>query len=73
MAVSYMSPLVHTDEVSLSEAIELLAETGHPIQTDTLVRQCRRSGVVLESRGRHSYGSWTDFLKVHRDWVGSKR
>jgi hypothetical protein len=72
MAVSHMSSLVPVDEISLNEAIELFAETGHPIKKDTLTRQCRKRGVVLESRGRHSYGSWTDLLKVHRDWVNGR-
>ena len=71
MAVSYMSPIVPTDEISLSDALELFAETGHPVKMDTLVRQCRKRGVLLERRGKHNYSSWTDLLKVHRDWVDS--
>jgi hypothetical protein len=73
MAVSYMSPLVPVDEVSLSEALVLFQETGHPWKSmDTFVRHCRKRGVPLERRGKHNYGSWTDLLKVHRDWVQSK-
>ena len=72
MAASALSPYIATDEISLTEAVALLAETGHPIGKDTLTRQCRRRDVALERRGKHSYGSWTDLLKVHRDWVLSK-
>ena len=73
MAVSHMSPLdPAARKVSLTEAIELFAETDYPVHKDTLVRQCRRRGIVLERRGKNSYGSWTDLQKVHRDWASTR-
>jgi len=73
MAISFMSPIVPADEISLRDALVLFEETGHPIKMDTLVRQCRKRGAPLERRGKHNYASWTDLLKVHRDWVHSSR
>ena len=72
MAVSYMSPYIAADETPLSEAVELFAETGHPVSKSTLERLCRKSGVQLTRHGRTNFASWSDLLQLHRDWVLGK-
>ena len=72
MAASLISPYIAADETKLADAVELLAETPHPIAISTLERQCRKRGVVLVRHGRANYASWTEILKVHRDWVASR-
>ena len=72
MAAPLLSPYVARDEISLGDAVELFRETGHSIDKTTLTRQCRARGVRLVMHGRTLYGSWSDFLVVHRDWVDGK-
>ncbi len=68
MAASLISPYAG-DETSIGDAVALFERTGHPISKSTLERQCRARGVTLfKYRGRN-HASWTDLLKVHRDWV----
>jgi hypothetical protein len=70
MATSSLSPHLPTcDDISISDAVNLFRETGHPISRSTLERQCRARGVELVRRGRPNYASWTDLLKVHAAWV----
>ena len=73
VAVTFMSPYIAGDEISLSDAVALLAETGHPISKSTLERQCRAQGVTLIRRGRPNYASWSDLLRVHKAWVHDRR
>ncbi|QLJ06783.1 hypothetical protein HZZ00_37785 (plasmid) [Streptomyces sp. NEAU-sy36] len=72
MAVSLISPYVAADEIKLKEAADLLAETGHPISVSTLERLCRRQGVPMTKHGRANAASWTELLKLHRNWVNSR-
>jgi hypothetical protein len=72
MAASFMSPYIATDEIKLKDAETLLSETPHPIAMSTLERQCRKRGVVLVRHGRANYASWSEVLKVHRDWAASR-
>lgn len=69
MAASFLSPYTPADEVSISDAVELLKETGHPISKSTLERLCRKRGVTIVRRGKPNYASWTDLLKIHAAWV----
>ena len=70
MAVSsYYSPYIATDEIRLKDAVDLLAETGHPVALSTLERLCRRHGVTMVKDGRANAASWSELLKLHRDWV----
>jgi hypothetical protein len=71
MAATFISPSAG-DETSIGDAVELLRKTGYPISQSTLERQCRARGVtLLKYRGRN-HASWTDLLKVHRDWVDER-
>lgn len=72
MAASLISPYVAADEVSLGDASALFAETGHPISVRTLQRLCKARQVRLARHGRADWASWTDLLKVHRDWVDER-
>lgn len=72
MAAMPISPYVAADEISLTDAIGLLSETGHPISKTTLERQCRAAGVTLVRRGKHNWASWTSVLKVHAGWVDAR-
>ncbi|MYW49633.1 hypothetical protein [Streptomyces sp. SID161] len=72
MAASYLSPYVGSNERSIPEAVELLAESGHPVSRSTLERLCRRNGVKLTRHGRTNYACWTDLLHLHRDWVNAR-
>jgi hypothetical protein len=73
VAASVISPYVAADEIKLADAVLLLKETGHPISIDHLTRLCRQKQVPLVRQGRPLYASWTEVLKVHRDWVNAKR
>ncbi|WP_371099848.1 hypothetical protein [Streptomyces sp. PU_AKi4] len=68
MAASLISPYAG-DETSIGDAVEMLRKTGHPISKTTLERQCRARGVQLFKHRGRNYASWTDLLKVHRDWL----
>jgi hypothetical protein len=71
MAASLISPYA-SDETSIGDAVEMLRKTGYPISKSTLERQCRARGVELFKRRGRNYASWTDLLKVHRDWVDER-
>jgi hypothetical protein len=71
MAASYLSPYVGSDERSIPEAVELLAETPYPVSRSTLERLCRRNGLKLTKHGRTNYVCWTKLLRIHRDWATS--
>lgn len=71
MAASLISPYAG-DETSIGDAVEMLRKTGYPISKTTLERQCRARGVELFKRRGRNYASWTDLLKVHRDWVDER-
>ncbi|MFC9891496.1 hypothetical protein [Streptomyces pilosus] len=68
MAATFISPSAG-DETRIGDAVELLKKTGYPISKSTLERQCRARGVKLIKYDRANWASWTDLLKVHRDWV----
>lgn len=72
VATALISPYVARNEISISDAVELLRETGHPISKSTLERQCRAQGVTLVRRGRHNYASWNDLLRVHAAWADAR-
>jgi predicted transcriptional regulator len=73
MAVSYYSPYIATDEIRIKDAVELLAETGHPVSVSTLERLCRKNGVQMAKDGRANCASWSKLLVLHRDWVNARR
>jgi hypothetical protein len=73
MAVSYYSPYVGDNIRAIPEAVEVLAESGHPISRSTLERLCRRNGVPLVKYGRTNHADWTALAKLHRDWVNARR
>ncbi|WP_416520062.1 hypothetical protein [Streptomyces achromogenes] len=73
MAISHLTPNADDDIRSIPEAVELLAESEHPVSRSTLERLCRRNGVRLVKYGRTNHAVWTDILEVHRDWVASRR
>ncbi|MFE1451925.1 hypothetical protein [Streptomyces olivaceoviridis] len=72
MAVSVISPYTATDEVRIKDAVELLAETGHPVSPSTLERLCRKNGVRLSKDGRANCAPWSKILMLHRDWVNAR-
>ncbi|MFD8839780.1 RWP-RK domain-containing protein [Streptomyces griseofuscus] len=72
MAVSLISPYIAADEIKLKEAANLLTESGHRVSVTTLERLCRRHNVPLTKHGRANAASWTELLKLHRDWVNSR-
>ena len=69
MAAHLISPYIATDEISITDAVGLFSETGHPISKSTLERQCRARGVSLIRRGKSNFASWSDLLEVHAAWV----
>jgi hypothetical protein len=69
MAATHLSPYIATNERSISEAVELFAETGHPVSKSTLERLCRKHGVPLVKYDRENHASWTALIKLHRDWA----
>ncbi|MEU8469639.1 hypothetical protein AB0F30_17225 [Streptomyces sp. NPDC029006] len=71
MAVSYFTPITDDEIRSIPEAVELLAESDHPLARSTLVRLCRDRGVKLVKHGRTNYAPWTEILEAHRDWVNA--
>ncbi|MFF8910567.1 hypothetical protein [Streptomyces olivaceoviridis] len=73
MAASYLSPYIASDLRSIPEAVELLAESGHPVSRSTLERLCRKNGVRMTKYGRTNHASWTAMAKLHRDWVNARR
>lgn len=72
MAVSLISPYIAADETKLKDAAALLAESGYPVSVSTLERLCRRHNVPMTKHGRANAASWTELLKLHRDWVTSR-
>lgn len=71
MAVSYISPAAPADEVKIKDAVELFAQTGHPVSPSTLERLCRKHGVPMTKYGRANHASWGQLLVLHRDWVNA--
>jgi hypothetical protein len=62
-ASPYAAP---SDLVTLAEAAALFEETGHPVETRTLKRWCRKHHViVVQRRGCGDAASWSDLLEVH--------
>ncbi|MFJ8727720.1 hypothetical protein [Streptomyces sp. NPDC093269] len=72
MAIASLSPLPAADEVSLTAASALFAETGHPIAVKVLKRLCLRHGTSVWRVGRDDCASWTDLLKLHAAWVDAR-
>jgi hypothetical protein len=72
MAALNLSPHIDADERSISEAVALFAETGHPVSKPTLERLCRKNGVPLVKYDRENHAPWSELLRLHRDWANSR-
>jgi hypothetical protein len=66
VAITVHSPYAFTsDLVTMQEASDLFAETGHEVKPRTLKRWAVKAGVTIERAGRDDFASWTDLLEVH--------
>lgn len=72
VAAHLISPFVAADEIKLKDATDLLSQTPHPIAQLTLERLCRKHGVPMVKYHHANHASWSQLLKLHRDWVASR-
>ena len=75
MAIATLSPLpsgATSDLVTLQEASELFAETGHPARPRTLKRWCLKHGVRVVRQNRNDWARWSDLLEIHAAEVDAR-
>ncbi|MFF7190569.1 hypothetical protein ACFZAR_36365 [Streptomyces sp. NPDC008222] len=75
LAIATLSPTpseAGSDTVSLREASELFAQTGHPVTPRTLKRWCDRHEVTVLQHGRDNWASWSDLLEIHAEEVDAR-
>ncbi|WP_228981361.1 hypothetical protein [Streptomyces sp. DH12] len=73
MSVEFVAPYsVASDYVTYKEAVDLLAETPHPVSESTVRRWVRLEGLPVERVERVDYVAFSDLLVVHAEKVAGR-